>query len=43
MGSMTVGMLVAVLVAVLVGHLVELMFRPVKGVSAHLVLGNEQH
>jgi hypothetical protein len=30
------------LLAVLVGHLVEFLFRPVKGVSALGVFGNEQ-
>jgi hypothetical protein len=49
MGSMTVGAGMAewvldwVLLAVLVGHLVEVVFRPVKGVSALGVFGNEQH
>jgi hypothetical protein len=47
MGLMSVAnwswLLLAVLLAVLVGHLVELVFLPVKGVSALLVLGNEQH
>jgi hypothetical protein len=49
MGSMTVGVGMAewgldwVLLAVLVGYLVEVVFRPVKGVSALGVFGNEQH
>jgi hypothetical protein len=51
MGSMTGGMaqalgyMLAVLkvLSVLFGHLVEFVFRPAKGVSALLVLGNEQH